>query len=112
MELSKRDAVGDRFIVGPKKLANGSAPARQPALTGVNRSCAAGQVAVAHAAAGVEQELVVGGRQHVDVGEVVGDRERADQLRAVHENDRADRRGPASRSRRCRSGARWPTGLR
>ena len=39
MELSKRDAVGDRSISGPKKLANGSAPARQPALTGVNRSC-------------------------------------------------------------------------
>ena len=41
IELSNRDAVGDSSIVGPKKLANGSAPARQPALTGVNRSCAA-----------------------------------------------------------------------
>jgi hypothetical protein len=39
MELSKRDAVGDNSMVGPKKLVNGSAPARQPAFTGVNRSC-------------------------------------------------------------------------
>ena len=41
IELSKRDAVGDSSMVGPKKLVNGSAPARQPALIGVNRSCAA-----------------------------------------------------------------------
>jgi len=42
MELSKRDAVADRFIAGPKKLSNGTLPARQPALTGVNLACAAG----------------------------------------------------------------------
>ena len=42
MELSKRDAVADRFISGPKKLSSGTLPARQPALTGVNRACAAG----------------------------------------------------------------------
>ena len=38
MELSKRDAVADRFIKGPKKLSNGTLPALQPALTGVNRA--------------------------------------------------------------------------
>ena len=41
IELSKRDAVGDSSMVGPKKLVKGSAPARQPALIGVNRSCMA-----------------------------------------------------------------------
>src|SRR2546430_3449388 len=43
MELSKRDAVSDRFISGPKKLLCGTLPALQPALTGVNRACAAGE---------------------------------------------------------------------
>ena len=42
IELSKRDAVADRFIAGPKKLSDGTLPALQPALTGVNLACAAG----------------------------------------------------------------------
>ncbi len=39
IELSNRDAVGEMTISGPKKLANGTVPAFQPALTGTNSSC-------------------------------------------------------------------------
>ncbi len=92
IELSKREAVGERSIVGPKKLSNGTRPAFQPALTGMNRSCiAAGEVAVPEPAPGVHQELVIGGGQHVDRGEIAGHGECADELRAVDEHDRADR---------------------
>jgi len=42
MEVSKRDAVGERFICGPKKLSNGTAPALQPALIGANVRCTEG----------------------------------------------------------------------
>jgi len=42
MELSNRDAVADRFIAGPKKLSDGTLAALQPALTGANLACAAG----------------------------------------------------------------------
>ncbi len=41
IELSNRDAVGERSISGPKKLSSGTRPAFQPALTGTNRSWAA-----------------------------------------------------------------------
>ena len=37
--VSKRDAVDERFIAGPKKLSNGTRPAFQPALIGTHRSC-------------------------------------------------------------------------
>ena len=54
IELSKRDAVGERSIAGPKKLSNGTAPGlparvdrREPVLRRGR------EVAVAHAAAGV-----------------------------------------------------------
>ena len=32
MELSNLDAVADRFMAGPKKLSDGTVPARQPAI--------------------------------------------------------------------------------
>src|SRR3954447_15760147 len=38
IELSKRDAVDDNSIRGPKKLSSGAAAAFQPALIGVNLS--------------------------------------------------------------------------
>ena len=43
IELSKREAVGERSMSGPKKLSRGTRPARQPALIGVNRCCASGE---------------------------------------------------------------------
>src|SRR5262245_9029850 len=41
IELSKREAVGDRSIAGPKKDSSGTRPAFQPALVGTKRSRAA-----------------------------------------------------------------------
>src|SRR5262245_35666350 len=41
IELSNRDAVGDRSIDGPKKLSKGTRPAFHPALTGWNHDCTA-----------------------------------------------------------------------
>ena len=43
IELSKREAVGDSSMSGPKKLLVGTRPAFQPALTGVKRSCISGE---------------------------------------------------------------------
>ncbi|MBM3481162.1 MAG: hypothetical protein FJX69_18440 [Alphaproteobacteria bacterium] len=39
IDWSKRDAVGESSMRGPKKLSKGAAPARQPAESGSRRSC-------------------------------------------------------------------------
>jgi hypothetical protein len=91
IELSKRDAVVDSVISGPKKLSNGTAPAFQPALIGGESPLHRWrEVAIAHTTASVEEKLVVRCHQHIDAWQFVGNWECADELRAINEHNRPD----------------------
>ena len=92
IELSKRDAVGDRSMSGPKKLFKGTR-AGLPACVDRHEPILdlAGEVAVSETATGVQQELVISRRQHVDSAEILGNRQRTDELRSIDEDDRTHR---------------------